>query len=170
MKKTDLLFLLFISTLFIFYNLGAMTLTTFDEVLYGQSAKEMMLNGVWLTPYLNGEVWFDKPPLYMMVTIFFYKLFGVSEMTARLFSALCGVGSILIIYALGSKLYSRKVGLISAVLLLSSVHFFNYTRLATVDMALSFFILATLYAYCVGGGTFIIMGFALAGALMTKSL
>jgi len=169
----DLCFLGCAAAVLIFYKLGTKSLTTYDELFYAQSAKEMLHNGNWLTPFYFGSPFFDKPPLYMWVTAGFYALFGVSEWSARLIAALAGVGSVLITYLLTRKLDDRKTGLLAALLLLSSIHFFNYAKLATLDMALTFFVCLSLYLFYLGlskPAYHLGMGLALAGAILTKGL
>ena len=45
-------------------GLGGTALLDPDEPVYGQTAREMVETGSWLTPRLNGLLWFDKPPMY----------------------------------------------------------------------------------------------------------
>src|SRR3989338_2329537 len=103
-KSTDLWCLVFLSAIFIFFKLGSKSLTTFDEIFYAQFSKEMFANGNWLTPMSGGHPEFDKPPLYMCLTAMAYHLFGVNEWATRLFSALAGIGTLLVVY-----LFSRDL-------------------------------------------------------------
>lgn len=65
----------------------------------------------------------NSPPLYYMLLDVWTVIFGVSETSIRLLSALFGVCTIVVIYMIGSELYSERVGLLSAGLLsLSSFH------------------------------------------------
>ncbi len=47
----------------------------------------MAESGDWVTPRLYGKPWFEKPILYYWAAALSFKLFGVSEATARLPSA-----------------------------------------------------------------------------------
>ena len=40
-----------------------------DEPVYGETAKEMLLTGDWLSPRIYGEYWYDKPPLFYLSLI-----------------------------------------------------------------------------------------------------
>ena len=84
-----LLFLIIVA--FYFYGLGLMPLVGPDEPRYAQVAREMFMRGDFITPTLGGRPWFEKPALLYWLIIFAYKLFGVSEFSARFGAALCGL-------------------------------------------------------------------------------
>jgi 4-amino-4-deoxy-L-arabinose transferase-like glycosyltransferase len=56
---------------------------------------EMQDRGEWLTPYVNGEVRLQKPPLLYWAMRALFLAFGPSLWAARLPSVLCGVGFML---------------------------------------------------------------------------
>jgi len=103
LKKRDLLILTIISAVVLFWNLGAGSLTSWDEAVYAQISREMLQTGDWVNLHLMGKGWSDKPPLYMWATAASFKTFGINEFSARIFSALCGLGTILLIYLLPRK-------------------------------------------------------------------
>lgn len=72
-----------------------------DEPRYAQVAREMFERGDWVTPTLGGFNWFEKPALLYWLQIASYNLFGVSEFTARLGSALFGLGTVATLWVLG---------------------------------------------------------------------
>ncbi len=74
-----------------------------DEPRYAQVAREMFERGDWVTTTLGGFNWFEKPALLYWLQIFFYNLFGVSEYSARLGSALFGLGTIASLWLLGRQ-------------------------------------------------------------------
>lgn len=76
---------------FYFYGLGHFPLLGPDEPRYAQIAREMFLRGDLITPTLGGHPWFEKPALLYWMMILSYKLFGVSEWTARLPAAVAGL-------------------------------------------------------------------------------
>ena len=51
----------------------------------------MFLRGDVVTPTLGGHTWFEKPALLYWLMMASYKLFGVTEFSARLGPAICGV-------------------------------------------------------------------------------
>ena len=86
-------FLLILATLYIcyFHNLGAIGLVGPDEPRYAWIARAMAESGDWVTPRLYGKPWFEKPVLYYWGAAACFKLFGVSEVTARLPSAITNI-------------------------------------------------------------------------------
>lgn len=72
-----------------------------DEPRYSQVAREMFERGDWVTTTLGGFNWFEKPALLYWLQIISYNLFGVSEFSARLGSALFGLGTIGSLFILG---------------------------------------------------------------------
>lgn len=172
-KHKDVFLLTAVSALLIFYKLGEKSLTTWDEILYAQMAKEMLIRGDWLTPYLNHIPWFDKPPFYTGLTAFFYSFFGINEVSARLLSALSGVATVVVTYLFSRKMFSRTEAIVASVVLLSSLHFLNHARLAMTDVTLTFFITLSLYFFCLGfenSKYYLAMGFAISAALLTKGI
>lgn len=56
-----------------------------DEPTRAIVALEMMIRDNYFTPTINGEFYYNKPPLYNWIIIAFYKIFGnFSEFTLRL--------------------------------------------------------------------------------------
>ena len=91
-----LLFLAFIVVYF--FGLGHFPLLGPDEPRYAQIAREMFQRGDLITPTLGGHLWFEKPALLYWLMIAGYKLFGVSEWSARLGPAICGLLTIVAVF------------------------------------------------------------------------
>ncbi len=90
-------------TAFYFYGLGRLPLIGPDEPRYAQIAREMWQRGDWITPTLGGHLWFEKPALLYWMMIGSYKLFGVSEFSARLPSAFSGLMTIAAVFYLARR-------------------------------------------------------------------
>lgn len=58
----------------------------------------------------------STPPLYYVLLWFWSRVFGIGEAGLRSFSAVCGTLTIPLLYVLGRRLFSERVGLIAAVL------------------------------------------------------
>lgn len=169
--RMDLLYLAAVSLFFLLYGLGSPPLVSWDEALYAGVAKEMVLSGDWFHLTQGGAPWLDKPPLAMWATAFFYKLFGINELSARLFSALCGVGAVLVTYCFATRLFNRWTGFLSALVLLSSSHFLRFARRGMLDAPLVLFLSLALYFFWRGkerNRYFIFSGLALGAALLIK--
>ncbi len=168
----DTAFLLALSSFFLLFRLGSGSLASWDEAIYACVAKGIIQSGDWFRLTLVGAPWTDKPPLAVWVTAFFYKIFGINEFAARLFSALCGIGTVLVTYFLGRKLLGRWVGFLGALVLLSSSHYIHYVRFGMTDGPLTFFLTLALYLFWLGyekNRFLIFSGVAIGLAIMTKS-
>jgi len=134
----------------IFYQLGEVALIEWDESIYAKIAKNVVASGNWLDfrwfPQSENP-WFEKPPVYIWSTAISYIVFGISEFAARFTSALLGTLGIFVTYLFGKELFSRKVGLISSIVLASTIHWVFQSRNGTMDVAVGFFMLLSLYYF-----------------------
>jgi 4-amino-4-deoxy-L-arabinose transferase-like glycosyltransferase len=134
----DQLLLASLAAVIFFFHLGASHLWDVDEAIFSQAAAEMYQRGDYVVPYFNGELFPDKPGLTYWLMISAYHVFGVSEIGARFWSALLSIGSVLLTYRLGSKLFSQPVGLWAGLILATNISFDIIARAATPDAALTF--------------------------------
>src|SRR3989338_2221380 len=114
----DISFLLFWSVSFCVVGIGLGSLASWDEAYYAVVSKGIAASGDWINLRFFDSPFFDKPPLYLWETAFFYKLWGVSEFSTRLGSALAGIGTVFVTYLIGTRLFGRLAGLASAGVLL----------------------------------------------------
>ncbi len=103
LAKRGSLVLFFAVIAFYFYGLGHLPLLGPDEPRYAQIAREMFLNRDLITPTLGGQPWFEKPALLYWMMIASYKLFGVSEWSARLPAAVSGLLTVLAVFCIGQS-------------------------------------------------------------------
>jgi 4-amino-4-deoxy-L-arabinose transferase-like glycosyltransferase len=130
--------LLFLFCLVWFCNLGYRSLVRPDEGRYAEIAREMAVTGDWTTPRLNGIKYFEKPPLQYWMTAAAYKAFGEHEWTARLWTALTGFAGVLMVGFAGARLFGRRAGFYSAIVLASSVLYAAIGHINTLDMGVTF--------------------------------
>src|SRR3990172_12618794 len=146
-KWRELFLILLLSFPFIFWGVGSISLLDPDEGMYGAIAREMAEKGDWITPHFNGIRYLEKPPLYFWLTAITIFLFGPSEWAARLWSALPTLGTAILIWSIGRALYNSRAGLLSAIILVTSVGVFRYTRVAATDSLLVFSLTLSLYGF-----------------------
>jgi len=130
------LFLFWGSFLFFWLFSGWGPVTDPVESNYALPAKEMLLGGDWLTPHIYGQIWFDKPILIYWLTALSYQLFGFSDSVSRLVPALAGAGGITLIYSFVARIVSRRHGLVAAMILATSVHYYSMSKALITDMLL----------------------------------
>ncbi len=148
--RKDVIFLAAVSTVVLIWNLWTGSVLSWDEGFYGSVSKEIFRTGDWINLYWAGTQWSDKPPLYMWMTSLSFNLFGINEFSVRLFSAICGVSTVIVTYFLGAKLYSRKAAVASALTLLCTWHFIWSSRVGMLDIALTFFISLSILLFELG--------------------
>ena len=126
-----------------FYHLGLQSLWL-DEL-----ASWSLSKNVGVLPYLLDRARYDPhPPGYQILLIFVERYLGDSETVLRLPSAMAGTIAIPVLFALGRRMYSARVGLSVALLLAVSwapIYFsqearsYTFTLLATLVTFLLWF-------------------------------
>src|SRR6185436_3260732 len=119
-----------------------------DEPYFGEGAREMVVDGRWAVPHVNGEVTTDKPPLFFWLIAFFSLPFGkVSSLTARLPSILASLGTIWLTMRLACRFAGARAGPLAGVVLMTTYLFWDKARTAQIDALLCLLILAALSAF-----------------------
>ena len=144
--------LLIVLVVFLFFlNLGKWDLWNPDEPRYAEIAREMLISGDWILPRLNGEVYFDKPPLFFWLIAFSAKVWGeLTSFSARFPSALFASLTVLLIFFFGKRVFNQRVGLFAALILATNVEFFWLARRANIDATLTFFTTLTIFSFYFG--------------------
>ena len=121
-KKYFLIYILVLATLLRIINLSTNPPElNWDEVSMGYTAYSLMSTGhdewgeSWPILFRSYGEW--KSPVYIYLLTPFIKLFGLNAWGVRLPAALFGVLTVYLTYALASRIYSRRVGLLAALLL-----------------------------------------------------
>lgn len=139
--------LLVLATIFFSWDAGR-PLVDYDEATYAKVAVDTLQSGNFLTLQLDGQPWFEKPPLYLWLAMGSISLFGEHEFAFRLpsilASVLCCWLVFLIIRALTRDTRAASLGFL---VLLFSSSFFVYAREIRLDSAVVAAILATLFLF-----------------------
>jgi 4-amino-4-deoxy-L-arabinose transferase-like glycosyltransferase len=142
---------LFIFCLFIaFSDLGGAALFEPDEGRNAEVAREILLLDDWVTPHYDFIPRLDKPIFFFWLVAFSFKLFGLSEWSARLPSVLAGLGCLSFTYVLARSMFGRWAALWSVLILLTCVEFFALSRIVILDMTLTLFLSLTLAFFWFG--------------------
>lgn len=130
-----------------FVTLGNSILTEPDEARYAEIPREMLVSGDWVTPRLDGIVYFEKPPLQYWITALGYATFGVQPWVSKLWTWLSSFLGILVAAFAGARLFNWRVGLLAGLVLASSPLYFVVGHLNTLDSGLTLFMGAALAAF-----------------------
>jgi len=126
---------------------GLFTPGLLDDVdsIYIEIAREMLQRHDFVTPYINGVLFFDKPPLLYWMAAGSMHLFGPHDWAARLPLALAVLALLLAVYALGIRLFAEisptghpdRGGFYAALAMATSVGPYLYTRFYIPDILLA---------------------------------
>ena len=132
--------------LFLFFGLNFYNLIDVDETRYAVIARDMLSAGDWNILNLNSHPFLEKPPLYFWFVATSIKIFKTfTPFVVRLPIALLSSFLIFFTYFLGKKVLSRKFGLVSSTILLTSSFFLLLSHIAILDMLLNVFMASSLY-------------------------
>jgi len=118
-----------------------------DEGRYSEISREMAATGDWVTPRLNGLKYFEKPPLQYWASALSFRLFGENEYTARLYIVLAGFSTIALLGFLGKRLWGWDMAIASMMAIACSPYFMALGGIVTLDMGLTLWTTATLFAF-----------------------
>jgi 4-amino-4-deoxy-L-arabinose transferase-like glycosyltransferase len=118
-----------------------------DEGRYAEIPSEMLRGGDWIIPHLDGLTYLEKPPLQYWLTALSFRVFGETAMAARLCTGLAGFFSLLIVFFVGRRLWGLDAGLKAVLLTGASALFVLLGHQLTLDMLLSFWLLAALATF-----------------------
>lgn len=145
--RINLLLLTVLSSLMFFSMLGGHGLLEPDEGRYSEIPREMMETGDYVTPRLNGVLYFEKPVLHYWLTASAFAVLGKTELASRFWPAALAVVGVLFTYWLGAHLYGKRSGLATGVILTSSLLYSAIAQINLTDMPVSTFITIAMVAF-----------------------
>jgi 4-amino-4-deoxy-L-arabinose transferase-like glycosyltransferase len=118
-------------------TLNAYPLLDPTEGRYAEIPRAMMVADDWVVPRLDGDTPFwGKPPLQFWMIILAYKIFGLSEFSARLPSFLFSILTVVFTFLMAHRLWGQRIGLLTALVLTTSGLFFFYAGNVATDTSL----------------------------------
>ena len=132
-----------------FFNIGNYELMDVDETRYVAMARDMFHSKDFLTLYLNGEFFFEKPPLYFWNECLSFFIFGgkINEFSARFPVALLGFIFSFMVYFTSKHWVDRKFGIFTSLVIATSLEFIILAKYAILDIVLTFYICLALVCY-----------------------
>ncbi|NDZ16945.1 hypothetical protein C7T35_32680 [Variovorax sp. WS11] len=138
--------LLLLLALIWFGTLGTRSLIHPDEGRYASLALEMARSGDWVTPRLNGLLYFEKPALQYWIGALSFLAFGVSEFSARLWPGLAGFLTVLVVGFTAARLWGRETGVRALAIAVSMTWIQVNSHFLTLDAGLTLFLTVALCA------------------------
>ncbi|NMG19118.1 ArnT family glycosyltransferase [Brasilonema bromeliae] len=125
------------------FSSGESSLMAHDEGLYAWRSRLMIDTGDWIHPWTTPH---HKTPGPYWLIASCYRLFGISEASARLPSMIAGVLSIQLVYEIGKILLGKKLAWLAAAILSVEFLWLQYCRLGTPDVPVIFLILFAIWS------------------------
>jgi 4-amino-4-deoxy-L-arabinose transferase-like glycosyltransferase len=119
--------------------LGRVHLFDWDEINFAEMAREMVVSGNYMKPTVDFEPFWEKPPLFLWLQAAAMNIFGVGEFAARLPNALTGIATLLIVYAVGTRVQDARLGLLWVLAYIGSLLPHFYFRSGIIDPLFNLF-------------------------------
>ncbi len=145
--RSQFLTLLAICTVMFWWRLGHLPLIDPDEPFYAQTTTEMVKGNEWATPMIFGERQFEKPIFFYWQAMIAQKIFGQTELAARVPSALAGTLLVFLTWIFGRRMFSPRAGFCAAVVLATGVEYAFMSRLMLTDIFLALCISASVFCF-----------------------
>jgi len=149
-------------------------LAGYDDAMYSLQAKGIALNGNWLAPKCRGTVTFEHPPLFVWTQAAFLKVFGISDPIAKLPTALCALGAVLLTFWLARRMLSDSLAAsVAMFVMLATPYFIKYAARAMTDVPATFLFLCAIAAWLLAEDDprwYLAAGIFTAMALMVRGL
>ena len=144
-----------------------------DAAQYASISREMLASGSYLQVFDHGKDYLDKPPFLFWISALSMKIFGINNFAYRFPSFLFSLLAVYATYKFSLLYYSKKIALLSAVLLACCQAFFlmnHDVRTDTILMGWVMFSIWQLAAWYKNNKLyhFIVACLAIAGGMMTK--
>jgi 4-amino-4-deoxy-L-arabinose transferase-like glycosyltransferase len=131
--RTLLIIVLVVAGLSSMIGLETAPLLDWDENMQSEVARQVMLSGDILQLQLNSQPFTEKPPLFFLEMAGFFKLLGVSEMTARLTSAVNGLLFVAALFGIACVLVDAPFAALWGLLYASSLLPLILSRAAVIE-------------------------------------
>ncbi|MEK7637465.1 MAG: phospholipid carrier-dependent glycosyltransferase [Patescibacteria group bacterium] len=157
------------------WRLNSVPLTNWDEGIYANVNLELFRSHDWTKLTYFGKDFLEKPPLQFWLTYPLIGVFGPTELAMRLWSALAGAGTAVLLALWGWQATQKRsvAWLAGGLFVLGRFALIHAFRSGDLDGLLTFLIVLAMYGYWRSLATprwIIVWGAAGAAAVMTKSL
>lgn len=133
-----------------FWQLGAQSISSGDESIHVRVVQSMIENKRWVSPTLEGQLYFGKPPFKLLLSKLVVMVLGQSNFAFRALDGLAGFCTIMLTYVLGGLLFrSGVIGAVAA-LLLATNHSFIFEHVVREAVQDSMLVLLSTAALTLG--------------------
>lgn len=118
-------------------DLGGVGFLGPDEPRYASIGREMARSGDFITPRLDGSIWFEKPPLLYWMIAAGRLLRLPDEWAARLPIALLSIAFLIFFFRVVMREFPSKTALAATTILATSAGWLAYSFVAVTDVPMS---------------------------------
>jgi 4-amino-4-deoxy-L-arabinose transferase-like glycosyltransferase len=145
------------------------------DATHANAAQHMATSGDWVTLYVNGVRYLEKPPLPYWIVAIDYHIFGYNVFATHLPMALGVLACAMLAWLWARRAYGDRAAFYAALAILTSFGVFLWTRFFIPESILTFFIGLALYCFLTGledrkPARIYLMYAALAIAVLAKGL
>jgi 4-amino-4-deoxy-L-arabinose transferase-like glycosyltransferase len=117
------------------------------DATHANAAQHMAMSGDWVTLYVNGIRYLEKPPLpYWMVAVD-YRIFGYNVFATHLPMTLGVLACAALAWVWARRAYGDRAAFYAALAVLTALGVFLYTRFFIPESILTFFLGLALYTF-----------------------
>lgn len=147
-SRWELLALVLLALVMVGAGLGWRQPMNVDEERFLGVALEMLQNGSWFIPHRAGEIYADKPPLFMWTVALFVQLTHLPKVALYLPALVASAVTTACLYDLGRRLWGRRIGVIAALLFLATYQTYSILRTGQIDGFLALWTILGIYGLC----------------------
>jgi 4-amino-4-deoxy-L-arabinose transferase-like glycosyltransferase len=122
-------------------------LAGYDDAVYAHIAKTIVRSGDWVNIQSNGFPALEHPPGFVWMQALLFSALGFSDFLAKLPSALCGVGTVLLVFWLARRLLDERAAGLAMLVMLATPYFIKYTSHGMTDVPFTFLFAAAVCAW-----------------------
>lgn len=147
-EEITLFFIIYFAFLFLFF--WKAPLYPPDEPKYTFAALKMLETGDYITPYFNCEDRLEKPIFTYWLLAISYKLFGVTDWSARLPFVLISLALLFILYKVAKKEVKGAATYVALLFFCTNLQIFVYSKAIVPENPLLFFNTLTTFLFYYG--------------------
>ncbi len=163
--------LVLLTILVYFLNFWSFQVWSPNEAFYADASRYMLETKNLVTPYYNGEIRLNKPPMTYWIVALGYSIFGVNELGLRFMHVLLGLLTGVVTALLAWEVFkSKTISTYSFIIFSLSLTIYANAHYASPEMPFTFFITLSIYLWYVGyirkNNFFIVFAFLAASLAM----
>jgi 4-amino-4-deoxy-L-arabinose transferase-like glycosyltransferase len=146
-RRSQFVFLLLIWAVVFFGSLFQPAVLDDADGTHANAARWMVEHQDYVTLHVDGIRYLEKAPLPYWLVATSFKLFGYNAFATHLPFALATLGTALLAFAWGGRAFGERAGFYAAVMILTIVGEFLFTRMMIPEVLISLMLSAALYCF-----------------------